>query len=61
LSLNTYTFSDTTKTIVKRRTKKRKLGQPKEASQELVQLWNATHLNEEEFKEEVVDALGSIC
>jgi hypothetical protein len=36
LSLNTYTFSDTTKTIVKRRAKKRKMGQLEEASQELV-------------------------
>jgi hypothetical protein len=32
LPLNTYVFSDTTKTIVKRRNKKRKIGKPEETS-----------------------------
>jgi hypothetical protein len=59
LSLNTYTFDDTTKTIMKRITKKRKIAHHEETTQEIVQLWNVAHLNEEEFAEEVVDALGA--
>jgi hypothetical protein len=58
LSLNTYIFDYTTKTIVKRKTKKRKIAHHEETTQEVVHLWNVTHLNEEEFAEEVVDALG---
>jgi hypothetical protein len=43
---------------VKRRNKKRKTRITKESSQELVQMWNKKHLNEEVFVEEVVNYLG---
>jgi hypothetical protein len=58
LSLENYSFDDKTRTIVKRKTKKRKMTHHEETTQEVVQLWNATHMNEEEFTKEVADALG---
>jgi hypothetical protein len=58
LSLNTYIFYDTTNTIVKRKNNKRKIVHHDETTHEVVQLWNVSHLNEEEFVEEVVDDLG---
>jgi hypothetical protein len=44
---------------VKRRTKRRKTTHHEEITQEIVQLWDVAHLNDEEFAEEVVDALGA--
>jgi hypothetical protein len=54
LSLDNYTFDDKTKTIVKRRTKRRKKTHHEEITQEIMQLWDVAHLNDEEFVEEVL-------
>jgi hypothetical protein len=59
LSLDNYTFDDKTKTIVKRGTKKRKTTHHEEITHEMVQLWDVTHLNDEEFAKEVVGGLGA--
>jgi hypothetical protein len=59
LSLDNFVFDDKTKTIEKRRSKKRKMTHHEEITQEVTQLWNVAHLDDEEFAEEVVDALGA--
>jgi len=58
LSLDNYTFDNKTKTIVKRKTKKRKITHHEEITQETMQLWDVAHLNDEEFAKEAIDALG---
>jgi hypothetical protein len=59
LSLDNFVFYDKTKIIEKRKSKKRKTTHHEETTQEVTQLWNVAHLNDEEFAEEVVDALGA--
>jgi hypothetical protein len=61
LSLDNYVFYDKTKIIERRKSKKRKMTHHEEITQEVTQLWNVAHLNDEEFAEEVVDSLGAFA
>jgi hypothetical protein len=47
LYLNNYVFDDKTKIIERRKSKKWKTTHHEEVTQEITQLWNATHLNDE--------------
>jgi hypothetical protein len=59
LSLDNFVFDEKTKIIEKRKSKKRKMAHHEETTQEVTQLWNVSHLDDEEFAEEVVDSLGA--
>jgi hypothetical protein len=43
------------------RTKKRKVAHHEDTIQKIVHIWNGAHLNEDEFVEEAIDALGTFA